>query len=104
VRELVVPLSFKSFRRKASDVYGVVATSIETKNGKKHIRLEFREKENDSWLSSILRKISKFEKSPNKEREIIMDVLRYIFRRKVLAFVIDAKYDEDFGLGFDEHD
>ncbi|MGY0288922.1 MAG: CRISPR-associated helicase Cas3' [Candidatus Methanodesulfokora washburnensis] len=104
VRELVVPLSFKSFRRKASDVYGVVATSIETKNGKKHIRLEFREKENDSWLSSILRKISKFEKSPNKEREIIMDVLRYIFRREVLAFVIDAKYDEDFGLGFDEHD
>jgi CRISPR-associated endonuclease/helicase Cas3 len=105
VRELVVPLSFESFRRKASNVCGVVTTGIETKNGKKHVRLEFREKEKESWLSYILRRmISRFGKLPDEEREIIMDVLRYTFRRKVLAFVMNAEYDEDFGLGFDGHD
>ncbi len=79
VEKYVVPLSFETFRNKASHVIGVL---IEEGDG-------------------IVCK----EDDLNELRDIKPQrVLRYIVRNNVIAFVVDAEYDDELGLRFDRND
>ena len=80
VRTYVVPISFETFKSKADRVIGVIA---EEDN-------EVRCKEVDDYLRDRYLK-------PQQ-------VLRYIVRNNVIAFVVDAEYDSRLGLRFDRRD
>jgi len=89
VIKYVVPISFKSFR-KLRDVEGVIVEDE---------KLKFVTKEEDNWLRSILER-----RMAKDTSRYIKDFLRYVFRRDVLAFVVDAEYDIKTGLRFDKND
>ena len=98
IREFTIPLSFESFRKRAHDICGAIIMDIKSESGKKRTRLKFKKKEEDNWLSYIIGGVSRFGESSNKRNKIVLDLLRYIFLEKVLAFVINAEYNEDLGL------
>jgi len=97
IREFVIPLSFGSFRNRTRDICGIIIMNTRAKGDRKHDKLEFKKSEDDTWLSRIIKRMNN-EKSSNEKSKIVSDFLRYIFIRKVLAFVINAEYDEDLGL------
>jgi len=94
IRNYIIPISFELIfnRRKKINIYGVIVEDITKEKG---LKLKFIKHDHDPWLSSILNRLKKGDLSPK-------DILTYVFRRKVLAFVIDAKYNEELGLRFDK--
>ncbi len=108
-RRFVVPVSLRTFRNKISAAHGVVIVKTKEENGKKITKPDFVAKEDDRWLLSILGRLEEMGKkqknAPNdKLAEVARDILMYIFRKNVLAFVMDVKYDENLGLEVDGHD
>ena len=80
VRTFVVPLSFETFKNKVDHMIGVL---VEEDGG-------IVCKEPEGYLRN----------NYLKPRQ----VLRYIIRNNVIAFVVDAEYDNELGLRFDRHD
>jgi len=84
VRKYVIPISFETFRKIRKNIDGAI---LEEK------KLTFVAKDEDDWLKSIL-----------ERREVQpRDMLKYIFANDVLAFVVEAEYDEKIGLRFDRN-
>ena len=84
VRKHVIPISFESFRKIRGKVDGAILEEEKPK---------FVAKDEDDWLRSIL------ERRGVQPR----DMLKYIFANDVLAFVVEAEYDEKTGLRFDRN-
>jgi len=84
VRKHVIPISFETFRKIRKDIDGAILEEE---------KLTFVAKDEDDWLRSIL-----------ERREVQpRDMLKYIFANDVLAFVVEAEYDEKIGLRFDRN-
>ncbi len=84
IRTYVVPISFETFESKAERVIGVMAEEND-EVGYREVDDYLRDKLKDRYL---------------KPRQ----VLRYIIRNNVIAFVVDAEYDNELGLRFDWRD
>jgi len=80
IRMYVLPISFETFKDKMNRVVGIL---VEENDGVVYKDVDDRLK--DRYLKS-------------------QQVLRYIIRNNVIAFVVDAEYDDELGLRFDKHD
>lgn len=77
IRTCVVPMSFETFKNEVDRVMGVIAEEYE---GMTYNDLEF----------------PKYYLKPWK-------ITRYIIKNNIIAFVVDAEYDDEFGLRFDRN-
>ena len=84
VQKHVIPISFESFRKIRKNIDGAILEEE---------KLKFVAKDEDDWLRSIL---ERWEVQPR-------DMLKYIFANDVLAFIVEAEYDEETGLRFDKN-
>ena len=89
VEKFVVPIAFRKFRMRNFKIFGVVREVEVEDNGKRVLKLKFINTSEDSWLSFVL------------TRNTPKDVLKYMIKRDVLAFVAEAEYGEE-GLRFYE--
>ena len=78
VRSLVVPLSFETFKDKTDLVIGVVV-----------------EHGNEAVYDDL--KLEGGQLTPQQ-------ILRFIIKNNVIAFIINAEYDSELGLRFDKYD